>query len=82
MELKRHENFLNENSEYKEDIGFALSTMVEGDDMDFEPLDTDNEIFTEIGFKADEEDPMDWADNLSDEEATRVRTILNDKGYL
>lgn len=65
----------------KFDILSTLTTMIEGDDVYFEPLDPEDEIFKIIGYDFDY-DIEEWVDSLTDEKAENIHTLLTEKGYL
>jgi len=88
--IKNFNQFLNEDNSSNEedifDISQTLTTMIEGDDMDFDPLEPDDEIWTKIGFPTFAMDPPDDIDEflqgISNKKFAKLKQVLTEEGYL
>jgi len=68
------------------DVIETLNTMLEGDDIDFEPLESDDPIWAKIGYPEFGENPPDdveeFVNSLSETEFLRLREKLDDIGFI
>lgn len=64
----------------------TLTTMLEGDDLEFEPLEPDDIIWSYIGYPTFAADPPDdieeWVESLPEAEYEKLVGALKENGYL
>lgn len=66
----------------KEEILHCLDILLNGDDVEFKPLDESDPIFAEIGFDISSQSGEDFVDSLSSQDVDNVYDILKTAGHL
>jgi len=84
---KNAKRTVNENEDYDRfGVAQSLTTLLQGDGVDFEPLDENDPLWTKLGLTDfpvnPPEDIEDFVENLSDDQFNIIKDILNEEGYL